>query len=173
MDEKPLQDEIRNWLQTELMAVTALEPRSLYVDVILEREIARQDWIEVSLKAFRLLVNMLQDIDNLVQPALIIPLSSASKRVLMKIPTSNVDLQMQLSENKPPSLCLYSWTKARKFDPHQEFRAPLPFPLLRDPSGQIDVYYQELRASDAIDYDREFSRSVHLDYYPEGRYNLT
>lgn len=169
MQDSAMDEAIGRWIEGNMGAVGALSPATIHIDELVGAGMARLETVRISVRAFSILAERLRQIGTPLQPLLVIPLVSRSKRLGMAVPASLAALQRQLSD-EPPSLHMQEWTPRKYFVVCEECRIPLPFPLTATAEADIYVYYREHRYTRAIQNNWEFDRGVYAELYPDGAY---
>lgn len=161
-----LKQQTKKWITDNLNHVSARNPVSIHIDELMGREIKKSKIVSISLQAFATLVEQLRELETPVQPSIVIPLVTLSKKLERAVPPDRKSIETQL-DIEPPSLYLFDWSPSRYFEVCEEYRCPLTFSLIDDHSQGIYVCYKEVRYAAAIENDWEFARGIYVEYYPE------
>jgi hypothetical protein len=169
MDGNYLEQVIEKWLRSNYQQVAVLLPVSNHINELVNIILPKEDSLNLSIKAFRILVDYTRNLGTPVKPGLVIPLKSKFSKLLLQIPKSRDELIANL-DDEPPSLYLEAWEPAKKFIYSEEYRVPLEIQFLEDLDKNCFIYYREHRYTLAILNDWEYVRGIHLEYYPDGRF---
>jgi hypothetical protein len=169
MDGNHLELAIEKWLRSNYQKVVALLPVSNHINELVNIVLPKEDSLNLSIKAYRILVHSTRNLGTPVKPGLVIPLKSKFKNLSLQIPKSRDELIAHL-DDEPPSLYLEAWEQAKKFIYCEEYRVPLEMQFLEDLDKNCFIYYREHRYSLAILNDWEYGRGIYLEYYPDGRF---
>lgn len=156
---------LRSWMHGSLAEVSVYNPMAIHVDELVQEEISNENVMETAVDLFLRLVGLLHVSRMPARPILVIPLRSESETLLMNPPETENELRQQIT-NESPSLFLTDWNASIHMKQIETYTRPLSIGLVPSERDGFLVTYHESRSVDDRD-DRVFSRSIHVEYYPE------
>lgn len=160
MDQK-----IHLWLTKELGNLSYENPISIHLDQLLGEEIEKGSLLDISIKAFLMLVDQLGDKRSLAIPLLVIPLKVIGSQLVMETPR---DLAMLVNhlDYEPPSLYLLHPDILKYPEYCEEYKCPLPFQFVQLSTHNVYTYYREFRCEEALKNQWEYSRCIYIQLNP-------
>lgn len=156
----------KQWYLRNINLVTPNNYVSIHLDEMVG-QIQKNLTLTICFEILKVLAEESKDNRDPVKITLVLPLASTKNRIYFRYPQSTRSLLRAL-EKEPPSFYLQSWERSKRFSPFEEYRIPvnMEIPVFLVPN--FIVFYRVYRYGIVMKNAWEFSRSIDLDYFPEG-----